>query len=89
MALRSLVDWTIVPRLLAVPGVADVNVFGGEITQLQIQVNPVQLHRFNLSLDDIIQTTSQAGTIQGGGLHIRTHHEHLFLTIVNTDSYRT
>ena len=67
MALRSLVDWTIVPRLLAVPGVADVNVFGGEITQLQIQVNPVQLHRFNLSLDDIIQTTSQAGTIQGGG----------------------
>ena len=67
MALRSLVDWTIVPRLLAVRGVADVNVFGGEITQLQIQVNPVQLHRFNLSLDDIIQTTSQAGTIQGGG----------------------
>ena len=67
MALRSLVDWTIVPRLLAVPGVADVNVFGGEITQLQIQVNPVQLHRFNLSLDDIIQATSQAGTIQGGG----------------------
>ena len=67
MALRSLVDWTIVPRLLAVPGVADVNVFGGEITQLQIQVNPVQLHRFNLSLDDIIQTTSQAGTIQGSG----------------------
>lgn len=67
MALRSLVDWTILPRLLAVPGVADVNVFGGEITQLQIQVNPVQLHRFNLSLDDIIQTTSQAGTIQGGG----------------------
>jgi Cu/Ag efflux pump CusA len=67
MALRSLVDWTIVPRLLAAPGVADVNVFGGEITQLQIQVNPVQLHRFNLSLDDIIQTTSQAGTIQGGG----------------------
>ncbi len=67
MALRSLVDWTIVPRLLAVPGVADVNVFGGEITQLQIQVNPVQLHRFNLSLDDIIQTTSKAGIIQGGG----------------------
>jgi len=67
MALRSLVDWTIVPRLLAVPGVADVNVFGGEIAQLQIQVDPVQLHRFNLALDDIIQAASQAGTIQGGG----------------------
>jgi CzcA family heavy metal efflux pump len=67
MALRSLVDWTLMPRLLAVPGVADVNVFGGEVTQLQIQVDPVQLHRFNLALEDIIQAASQAGTIQGGG----------------------
>ncbi|MCL7421024.1 MAG: efflux RND transporter permease subunit [Methylobacter sp.] len=67
MALRSLVDWTLVPRLMSVPGVADVNVFGGEIAQLQIQVDPVQLHRFNLALDDIIQAASQAGAIQGGG----------------------
>lgn len=67
MALRSLVDWTIVPRLLAVAGVSDVNVFGGDIKQLQIQVDPVQLQRFNLSLDDVIQTASQAGTIQGSG----------------------
>jgi CzcA family heavy metal efflux pump len=67
MALRGLVDWTIVPRLLAVPGVADVNVFGGDVAQLQIQVDPVQLQRFNLALDDIIQAASEAGTIQGGG----------------------
>lgn len=67
MALRSLVDWTVVPRLLAVPGVADVNVFGGDIAQLQIQVDPAQLYRFNLTLDDIIQAASQAGNIQGGG----------------------
>jgi len=67
MSLRSLVDWTLVPRLLAVPGVADVNVFGGEIQQLQIQVDPVQLHRFNLAFDDIIQAAAQAGSIQGGG----------------------
>ncbi len=67
MALRSLVDWTIVPRLLAVPGVADVNVFGGEIAQLQIQVDPNQLQRFNLALGDIIQAAEQAGQVQGGG----------------------
>ena len=67
MALRSLVDWTIVPRLKAVPGVADVNVFGGDIQQLQIQVNPLQLHRFNLTLEDIIKAASGAGNIQGGG----------------------
>jgi CzcA family heavy metal efflux pump len=67
MNLRSLVDWTIVPRLLAVPGVADVNVFGGDIAQLQIQVDPIQLHRFDLALDDVIQAASQAGSIQNGG----------------------
>jgi CzcA family heavy metal efflux pump len=67
MALRSLVDWTIVPRLKSVPGVADVNVFGGDIQQLQIQVDPLQLHRFNLTLEDIIDAASKAGNIQGGG----------------------
>jgi CzcA family heavy metal efflux pump len=67
MALRSLVDWTLVPRLLAVPGVADVNVFGGDVQQLQIQVNPDTLKRFNLALDDIVQAASQAGTVQGSG----------------------
>jgi len=67
MELRSLVDWTIVPRLLTVPGVADVNIFGGEIQQLQIQIKPSQLHRFNLSVEDIVNAAKQAGNIQGGG----------------------
>jgi len=67
MSLRGLVDWTIVPRLLSVPGVADVNVFGGEITQLQIQVDPIQLNRFNLAIEDIAQAATQAAVIQGGG----------------------
>lgn len=67
MELRSLVDWTISPRLLAVPGVADVNVFGGETAQLQIQANPQQLRRFNLSLDDLINTATQAASHPGGG----------------------
>ncbi|WP_374090667.1 efflux RND transporter permease subunit [Methylomicrobium lacus] len=67
MALRSLVDWTIVPRLLAVPGVADVNVFGGDIKQLQIQVEPSRLRKFNLALDEIGRAAEQAGVIQGGG----------------------
>ncbi len=67
MELRSLVDWTLVPRLLTVPGVADVNVFGGEIRQLQIQIIPTQLHQFNLSTSDIVQAVKQAGKFQGTG----------------------
>lgn len=67
MPLRSLVDWTIVPRLLAVPGVADVNVFGGDIQQLQIQVDPAQLQRYNLALDEVVQAAEQAGKLKGSG----------------------
>ena len=65
--LRSLVDWTVVPRLLAIPGVADVNVFGGEVGQLQIQVDPIQMQRFNIALTEIIEAATRASVIQGGG----------------------
>lgn len=67
MDLRSLVDWTIAPRLLAVPGVADVNVFGGDIKQLQVQADLAKLKRFNLALEDIILAVSQSANIRGSG----------------------
>ncbi len=68
MALRSLADWTIVPRLMAVPGVADVNIFGGEIRQLQIQVDSARLQRFGLALDEVVQAASESTNLQGGGV---------------------
>jgi CzcA family heavy metal efflux pump len=67
MALRSLVDWTLAPRLLATPGVADVNVFGGDVQQLQIQVNPLALQRFNLALDDVVKAAASAADLSGAG----------------------
>lgn len=67
MALRNLVDWTLVPRLLAIPGVADVNVFGGDVQQLQIQLDPAALQRFNLSLDDVVQAAAGAAELGGAG----------------------
>ncbi len=67
MELRSLVDWTLVPRLLAVPGVADVNIFGGDIRQLQIQIDPIQLRRYDLSVDEIVKAAKAASIISGSG----------------------
>src|SRR3954468_10358246 len=40
MELRAFADWTLKPRMLAVPGVAKCSVFGGEVRELQIQVHP-------------------------------------------------
>mgnify|MGYP006277367189 CR=1 FL=1 len=67
MVLRSLVDRTVIPQLLSVPGVADVNVFGGEVKQLQIQLNPLQLKHFNLSLSDVTNALKPMLQQHGGG----------------------
>lgn len=66
-ALRTEADWTIKQRLLAVPGVAKVTVFGGEVKQLQIQLKPEQLTRYNLSLDEVLAAARRATGIQGAG----------------------
>lgn len=67
MELRSLADYTLKPRILSVPGVADVNVFGSEVRQLQIQVSPERLRRYDLGLDDVLQAARQATGVSGGG----------------------
>ena len=67
MELRTLADWTLAPRILAVPGVADVNVFGGEVRQLQIQLQADSLRRHGLSLSDVLAAAEQATGMRGSG----------------------
>ena len=67
MQLRDIVDTLLVPRLLSVPGVADVNIFGGEIRQIQIQLDPVKLKRHNIAISEVIAAVSQNSDHQGGG----------------------
>jgi CzcA family heavy metal efflux pump len=67
MELRTFADWTVKQRLLAVPGVAKVTVFGGEPRELQIQVQPEQLIRHGLALDDVIKAARRATGVRGAG----------------------
>ena len=67
MDLRTVADWTLKPRLLAVPGVANVVVFGGEVRQLQVQFLPEKLMRYGLSLDDVIAGAQKATAVLGAG----------------------
>ena len=67
MTLRTLADWTIKPRLLSVPGVASISVFGGEVKELQVQVQPERLIKYNLSIEDVLKAASKATGIRGGG----------------------
>lgn len=67
MELRDLVDWTLVPSILSVDGVADVNVFGGDIRQLQIQLLPESLRQYGISIQEVLTAARQATGIYGSG----------------------
>ncbi|HPV45855.1 MAG TPA: efflux RND transporter permease subunit [Methylotenera sp.] len=67
MELRTLVDWTITPHLLAIPGVADVNVFGGEVRQFQVQIDPAKLVRYQLNINEVVAATQKATGVSGAG----------------------
>src|SRR5882757_4197666 len=67
MELRTFADWTLKPRLLAVPGVAKCSVFGGEVRQLQIQVHPDQLVTRGISLNDVLAAARASTGVRGGG----------------------
>lgn len=67
MDLRTTADWTIKPRLLAVPGVAKVAVFSEEVRQLQIQVRPDRLIQYNLAIEDVLAAARRATGVRGAG----------------------
>lgn len=67
MQLRTLLDWEIGPRLRSVPGVVEVNPFGGELKQYQVDVDPQKLHARGLTLSDVIDSLAAANVNVGGG----------------------
>lgn len=68
MDLRSFAEWTLKPRLLASQGVADIGIYGGEIRQYQVQVEPAKLVRYGLSLQDVVNAARRATGIRGAGV---------------------
>jgi len=80
MALRALVDWTLSPRLLSVEGVADINVFGGDEQQLQIQIDSDKLIRHEISIDEVTAAAKQATGIIASG-YIENSNQRMMLTL--------
>lgn len=81
MDLRTVVDWTLKPHLMAVPGVADVNVFGGEVKQIQIQINPEKLLLYNLTVGDVVSAARKSTGVRGAGF-IENQNQRI---IINTE----
>lgn len=79
MELRTLVDWTIVPHLLSVAGVADVNVYGGDIRQFQIKVDPEKLILYQLNIQDVVNAAKRATGVSGAG-YIQSDNQRIVLS---------
>ena len=71
MDLRTTADWVLRPRLLGVPGVARVSVYGGEVRQLQIQVKPERLLAYDLTIEDVLAAGRKATGVRGAGFILR------------------
>ena len=68
MSLREVQDWVVVPRLLQVPGVADVTAFGGLVRQYEIQVDPRALDKYRLGMRQVADAVKNNNRNAGGAL---------------------
>lgn len=65
--LRGILDWEIRPRLLSLPGVADVNALGGDVRCILIEPRPDALRTYGLTHADLIATIGRNNANAGGG----------------------
>ncbi len=67
MEMTDVVRWQIRPRLLAIPGVANVAIWGERDRQLQVRVDPEQLRAHNVRLEEVTRAAQAAVQVVGGG----------------------
>ncbi len=63
---KTLHDWTVRYALLTVPGVSEINSWGGETKQYTIEVDPESLRRYNLTLHDVTTAVTNNNANFGG-----------------------
>jgi cobalt-zinc-cadmium resistance protein CzcA len=66
MELSEIQRWTVVPALEQVPGVVSVANFGGFTMQYQLELNPVQLQRYGIGLNDVVTAIGNNSSNAGG-----------------------
>lgn len=67
MELETLLDWTILPQIRMVPGVVELNSFGGHDKQYEVKLDPSKLAAVGLGLTDVVSALGRANANAGGG----------------------
>src|SRR5690606_34362661 len=66
--LRTLQDWVIKPQLRSVPGVAEVNSWGGFSRQVHVVIDPLALEKHGLTISELIEAIEMNNESAGGGV---------------------
>jgi cobalt-zinc-cadmium resistance protein CzcA len=87
--LRTLHDWVIAPQLRSVPGVAEVNAWGGKEKQWHVVVDPRRLQQFDLAIGDVYRALEANNANVGGGMVARGGSATLVLGVGALDGGRS
>ena len=66
--IRVVQDWVVRPVLRRAPGIADVTSFGGTIKEIQVNVDPVAMRRYGVTLNQLTEAISANNDSTGGGI---------------------
>ncbi|MDE0055351.1 MAG: CusA/CzcA family heavy metal efflux RND transporter [Gammaproteobacteria bacterium] len=77
MELRSILDWEIGFKLQSVPGVVEVNSYGGELKTYEIQLDPNRLVAHNVSLDMVFDALRENNANAGGAYIERSQEQYV------------
>jgi len=77
MELRSILDWNVGYQLRSVPGVVEVNSFGGELRTYQATLDPRKLRSYGISLATIFEALEQNNRNVGGGYIVHADEQYL------------
>jgi CzcA family heavy metal efflux pump len=75
--LRTVADWTIRRRLLAVPGVAQVIPIGGEVKQYQVLADPARMRATGVTLEEVVEAASGSNENASGGVYMDRGQEYV------------
>ena len=77
MDLRSILEWDIAFRLRSVPGVVEVNSYGGEMKTYEVQLDPDKLVAYNVSLDRVFEALERNNANAGGAYIERAQEQYV------------
>ena len=66
MQLKRVLQWTVAPRLKLTPGVADVNIYGGQLPTYEVRVSAEGLHRYGVTMAQVYAALADNNAARGG-----------------------